>query len=274
MDITTALQQMGLSATASRCYQQLLLQGTTTPATLAEQLHESRTNTYKLLDELVKRGLARRQKYKNKLHYEATSPVQLLNLARTQREHAITQEKQLQQQLPALLQQYYKHHEQPGVRFFQGKEGIYEIYAEQIRLGKPIQLLRTSADIRFFGFAFMEKVRKLAPKAGLRRRAFTPDVPEAPKNPKKSDQGMLLERTWYKSEDYTAPVEWDVYGNKVSIISFGEEAVGMVIDSPQIAEAVRQIFALLDEGLRRRPGYHLLPQHGTHQSEGLGKKDA
>ena len=73
---------------------------------------------------------------------------------------------------------------------------------------------------------------------------------------------MFLERTWYLQEDYTAPVEWSVYGNKVSVISFGQEVIGMVIDSPQIAESLRQIFGMLDEGLKRRPGYNKLPKKG------------
>ena len=263
MELEILLQELDFSPSLSRCYIKLLGEGASTPANLSVILKESRTNTYKLLDELVRREVARRIKVKNKFQYEATSPVQLITLAREKKDAAVLHEKHLQQQLPNLLKQYYKHHEQPGIRFFQGKNGIREIFAEQIRIGKPIQFFKTRADIEFFGFQFMHEVRGMAPKAGIPRKAFTPDGPEVPVNIVQTDAQALLTRTWYEPEDYTAPVEWSVFGDKVSVISFGEEAIGMIIDSPQIAESLRQMFSLLDEGLRRRPHYKDLPYRGT-----------
>src|SRR6266540_395960 len=263
MELEKLLQELDFSPSLSNCYAHLLGQGICTPAELSVIIKESRTNTYKLLDELVRRDVARRIKIKNKFQYEATSPVQLINLAREQKDAAVLREKHLQQQLPTLLKQYYKQHEQPGIRFFQGKNGIREIFAEQIRMGKPIQFLKTRADIEFFGFQFMHEVRNLAPKAGIPRTAFTPDGPEVPVNIGQADVQALLTRTWYEPEDYTAPVEWSVFGDKVSAIYFGQEAIGMIIDSPQIAESLRQIFALLDRGLRRQLGYKDMPYRGT-----------
>ena len=55
--------------------------------------------------------------------------------------------------------------------------------------------------------------------------------------------------------------EWSVLAIKRRLFR-GKEAIGMVIESAQIAESLRQIFGLLDEGLKRRPGYKKLPQRG------------
>lgn len=110
----------------------------------------------------------------------------------------------------------------------------------------------------------MHTIRNLAPKAGIWRKALTPDAPEVSKNHVESDTEMLLERIWYQPQEYTAPVEWSVYGNKVSIISFGEEAMGMVIDSPQIAESLRQIFAMLEQGLKSKSDYDLMPKNAEY----------
>lgn len=110
----------------------------------------------------------------------------------------------------------------------------------------------------------MHEVRHLAPKAGIQRYAFTPDAPETPKEIEESDKKMLLERTWYKPEDYTAPVEWSVFGNKVALISFGKEAMGMIIESKQIAESLRQMFKMMDDGLKRMPNYKDMPSRGEY----------
>lgn len=256
------LYSIGITPNQARAYLKLLENEFVFPAQFCVDIYESRTNTYKILDELVSKGLARKDKKNKKLVYIAESPVVLGQLARELKDAQIQAEKNINESVAELLKKYNKTHEKPGVTFFQGKTGIEDIYKQQIQENKPINFLKTREDIKFFGFDFMHKIRNLAPKAGIKRKAFTPDAPEVPKNVSESDKKMLLERTWYLPNDYTAPVEWSVFGNKVSIISFGKEAIGLVIDSPQVAESLRQIFSLLEEGLKRRPGYDDLPKLG------------
>lgn len=259
------LESAGLHPTLARTYLVLIDQEEVTASHLAKLTGESRTNTYKLLDELISLGLATKKDIRKKLHYKASNPVQLLSLANERLDKLTKIQTQMQSAVPQLIQQYYIKHERPGIRFFEGKKGIEEIFRLQIKEGKPIYFLRTRADIKFFGFNFMHKIRNLAPKAKIPRFAFTPDAIEAPTDLEKDRKEMLMERTWYKNEDYTAPVEWSVYGDKISIISFGNEAIGTVIESPQIAESLRQIFKLLDEGLKRRPDYNMLPNKNRYK---------
>ncbi len=255
MDLTAA----GLSDTEASVYTALLTKPEWKPSELAKATGETRTNMYKILDRLVELQLATRFDLHKKLHYRAESPVRLGTLARERKDEVSLQERQLRGNLHSLLKTYYEQHEQPSVRFFQGKEGIKEVFAEQVRLRQPIQFLKTRADIAFFGFEFMHEVRNLAPKAGIKRKVFYPDAPEVPVNTEESDREMLLERVWYDMNDYTAPVEWSVYGDKVSIISFGREAIATVIDSPQVAESLRQIFAMLERGQKSLPNYKSKP---------------
>ena len=217
----SALTAAGISGSLAKAYMALIEVGDITPANFAKKISESRSNSYKLLDELVERQLASRSDIGKKLHYRATNPTHLLTLARERRDSAELQENQLKNLVPSLEKQYYQNHEQPGVRFYQGRAGIQEIYEEQLREAKPIRFMKTRADIEFFGFKFMHEIRNMAPKANIQRQAFTPDAPETPIDIEASDKKMLLDRTWYLPDDYTAPVEWSVFGNKVSIISFG-----------------------------------------------------
>jgi hypothetical protein len=57
--------------------------------------------------------------------------------------------------------------------------------------------------------------------------------------------------TWVPEQAYSAPVEISVYNSRVAIISFGEEAVAMLIESPQVADALRQIFAMAKVGAKQ-----------------------
>ncbi len=49
-------------------------------------------------------------------------------------------------------------------------------------------------------------------------------------------------------DKYDAPVEIDIFGNKVAILSFGDELIGMIIESKQIASSLRQLFILATLG--------------------------
>lgn len=262
------LSAAGLNATEAKMYQTLLSRPEWKPVSIAKVVGESRTNTYKILDTLTEMGLAQKYDKAKVIHYRANHPSRLIELAEERKAAARSAEAVLVASSQALLAEYLQVHEQPGIRYYTGKEGIEQIYRDQIKEAQPISMLITKEDRALYGYDFMHSIRSLAPDAGIPRRAFTPDVPEIPRNIADSDRRRMLERTWYLTSDYTAPVEWGVYGDKTSIISFGEEAIGMVIESPQIAESVRQIFKIMQEGLRNRPGYGVLPTRGKYSDAG------
>lgn len=254
------LVRLGLSESLATAYLALLQNGRLRPPELAELINETRTNSYSLLNKLVDLKLAKKLEDGKKIMYEAENPVAFERFVQRQKEEVLERERLAKDTLPELLTIYQARSEKPGIRFYQGKQGIVDIYKEQISEGKPITYIRTRADIDFLGFRFAHNLRVMAPEAGLDRHVFSPDAPEVPVHWPESDRKYRLNRTWFHIEDYTAPVEWSVFGNKVAAISFGKEAIGMIIDSPQIAESLRQIFALLDEGLRRRDDYTTLPK--------------
>lgn len=260
IDLTAA----GLNETETKCYVTLLERDAWKPSELAQNVGETRTNCYKILDKLVDYGLAERFDKDKKLHYRAINPSHLLELAREQRTARENAEKQLELGTQELMSQYHKLHEQPGVQYFQGKRELKKIYFDQVTSGKPIYIIRPDYNMDIYDFKYMTEIRHMARKAGIPRFAITPDREKAPVNYKESDPFMLLTRTWINAGNYTAPVEWNVYGDKLAIMSFGNEAMGMIIESPQIAEAFRQLYSLLDTGLRRDPTYKNLPQKAKY----------
>ncbi len=255
------LQAAGLSETEAKSYETLLNNVDWQPTKLAKVVQQTRTNMYKILDRLVALGLAERFDKDKKLHYRATNPSRLLELAhnlRTTRENA---EKKLELHVQELTREFIKTNEQPGIRFYQGEKELKEIYFDQIKTKKPIYIIRPDYNMDLYDFDYMTEIRHMARKAGIERYAITPDRKKAPKNYKESDPYMILQRTWMKAGDYSAPVEWNAYGDKLAVLSFGNEALGMIIESPQIAESFKQLYILLERGLKRDPDYDSLPQH-------------
>lgn len=242
MNITT-LTALGLTASQAKAYIILVQYGTLTPPALAEKIGESRSNTYKILDRLTELKLVKKDPGAIKLTFRADTPLALEELARQQRMEALNKEKQIKQAMPTLMNYFYTYSEQPGVRMFQGKAGIEEIFNDMLRTKQDIYLLRSPADVGFYDETFFAQFRRKRAELGIKTYALTPNISTAVHNDD-VDKANKFIRTWLPRDAYTANVEWDIYGNKVALISYGKEAIGLIIESPQIAESFRQMFRL------------------------------
>ena len=266
------LQEIGLTKSQAIAYAVLIKNSPCSPPALAKLIQESRTNTYKLLDSLEALELVNRDTSSKKIQYWANNPTALSKLVEKRKETAALLDRKLEAQLPTLLNYYLQHTELPGVRYYQGQNGLKQIYLDQIATKEDIYIIRPHYNLDAFDFDYMTDIRRMAREAGIKRYAITPDRPLAPKNYKASDPYMLLERTWMHSSDYTSPVEWNAYGDKIAIMSFGKEVIGLIIDSPQIAESLKQLYRLVSRGLKLAPNYDQLPLEATFIGDTPGKK--
>lgn len=253
------LSAAGLSPTEAKCYAALLEKPEWKPSDLAKSVNETRTNCYKILDNLVQLNLAERFDKDKKLHYRAANPMRLLELARERRQQLELSEKELELQAHSLVQEYVKTHDQPGVRYFMGKANIEQIFTEIANATDEVVFIHTKAGIDFYNFDVMHNLRMLAVDKQVQRRALTPDVENATQDFNRTDPQVYLQRTWYDKTDYTAPVEWGAFDDKLYIISYGAEALGMIIQSAQIAAAFKQLFAMLERDQKLLPGYDSYP---------------
>jgi sugar-specific transcriptional regulator TrmB len=237
------LEDIGLTKAQAAAYKSLMDNGSLTAPALAKLIGESRTNGYKVLDKLIELGLAVKQPQGGKFCYAATSPTALEQFVQSQAERIRQKERQLNTELPQMLDYFFAHSERPSIRYFQGKEGLHQIFADMLQTGRDIYLLRSPDDVNFYDEAFFAEFRKKRALLGIATYALTVNVPSAIHDPELDFQNKF-HRTWLPAAAYTAPVEWNIYGNKVALTSYGEEAMGIVIESPQIAESFRQVFQL------------------------------
>jgi sugar-specific transcriptional regulator TrmB len=243
---TELLKNIGLTDSQARSYAELVTSKTLTPPQLAKVTGESRTAAYMALAKLEEIGLAEQDTTIKKQTYKATSPSNLDTYMQAKRQELGNIEEQYRAGLSEMLKQYYEASQETGVQYFRGKEGLRGMYEEHLRAGKDIYLLRTYADEYFFE-DFLYDYMEERTKAGIRTYALMPrDLRSI--NFDKRNPHLNREITWYDPAAYTAPVEVSTFGDKVSIISFGDEAVGTMLESPQIAEAFRQLLTMAKKG--------------------------
>lgn len=243
---TNILRKAGLTESQAKGYLALIEHSPMTPTELAEATGESRTNAYAIVDKLVAFGLARKTDDK-KASFAALHPAALETLAEKRRRVLMRNEQEVKQGLSPLIDLFYQLREEPGARTVQGVEGIKEVYADTLKTpDKEIYLLRTTADVPLLGNEYYEEYRTKRAARGIDTFALTPMTEISRRHADSGeDASARFHRTALPDSTYTAPVEIDVYGNKVAFIAFGETQMATIITSPPIAESMRQVLRLL-----------------------------
>lgn len=245
------LEAVGLTKNQSRIYLILIENGELTPPEIAKLSGESRANAYMVLRRLEQLELIEKMTNSKKVSYQALNPVALEKLIETKRLETSRIENQVKLAMPQMLSYYYSFTEKPGIRLLQGTEGLKEIYNDTLRTKKDIYFMRTPAEVQVMGEDFFARYKKRRAELGITTYAIT----VGPYSLRRTlqDDALKMVRTWINASDYTAPVEINVYGDKVAYLVYGEEIMGVVIQSKFIAESMRQIFAIIQKSYSKNP---------------------
>lgn len=269
MDIKI-LVDAGLTEPEATTYKLLVENSPISPPGLADISGETRTNMYKLLENLEDMGLAKRDEAEKKIRYWALNPTALLSNVEKIKQDAELRVKKVSSAMDTLVSSFIKHNEQPGVRFYYGSNALLSVYEDQLKDRNKIYFIRSVHDANALEIDGLHKMRNRFPAENVEREAIIQDYlpyvikPEDQMHVADSDKLMKLTRNWIKKEDYQSPVEWSVYGNKVGIVTFGKEIVSMIIDNQQIASSFLEIFNLIKKTSSQLPEYRALPKNAIY----------
>ena len=218
------------------------------PAQVADALAITRTNAYKILDNLVQTGLARRSETTKTLSYVAENPIALVDFAAEARTKAKEVEKNVKDALRVLQQRYQKKVRHTDLETGYGKAAIVQAHAKQIREGGEVYFIKSRADIPFMGYPAMSEIRRRPGRSGMMRHGITPASPEARRDIV-TDKENNLERKLLDGNEYSSSVEWTVSDDELAIINYSDQGSVIRIHDTDIAESFRQIWKALGRRL-------------------------
>lgn len=242
----TTLQKAGLTNSQAKGYLALIEHGSLSPTKLANLTNESRTNGYMICEKLEKLGLATKDNGKKTL-YSPTHPSALETLAERRRKIVERDEQIIKSNIGRLIDYYYTKRDTPGITTEVGRNAIESVYDTILRDCQPLEYLRSPHDSGYMSHEYYRKYALERAAAGVDTRVIAIETPSAIErwSPHYDTERRIVERTWITQKQYNAKVEWSVYGNKVSALTFGEEPVALTIHSRDIAESFHEIFALI-----------------------------
>lgn len=244
-----ALQKAGLDNKEATVYEALLRLGKAGMGRLVRELPYKRANTYNIVADLIAKGLVAEVEERGKKIFLAENPGRLEELLDQKREELTTARGSLQVVLPALKSAYALALGKPGVRMYEGLEGIKQVLDDTL-INNPEKKIDTFSDVA--GYARYLKdwnTRSYAPKRkrlGIVEHVVVPDTPEARTFLHGYVASSLTEIAFIDAKTFPFATEINMYSNKVSFVTFSEKThIGVLLDNQEIFQTLQSVFNLV-----------------------------
>ncbi len=240
------LTQAGLNPEQAAVYEILLKTGPSPARKIAQNSPYKRSLIYKILDELIAVGLATKKDEVGKVSiFEPAHPLKLKELAEKQAEAARQTQTVLDSVLPSLVSDFNLISGRPGVKFYEGLEGVKKMHEEILAENKEILafvLINSEWEkplVQFWKQYYMMRIKK-----GIKVRAITENNAEGIAY-QRLDQAQLRETRLVPKEKINLEIEKNIFGDKVAFLSMkpGQQMATM-IHSEAVANTERAIFEM------------------------------
>ena len=215
-------------------------------ASSVARICEAPRNTVRgTLDGLVRKGLVTCTRKGNTQFYELERGESLLQLLEHRRE---SQRLELESQLSAVksnlsfFDRKADSATRPRITFYDGYDGLKKVYEDTLTSKSEIRSwasFDSNREIlpRYFETYYSRRAKKGIPISGI--------MPETPlsRAHSKLNRKFLRKTVLIPEDEFRIGPEIQVYDNKVNIVSWNEK-LGLIIESPEIARAVKAIFDL------------------------------
>lgn len=233
--INDNLQGLGLTLNEIKAYLALLELGEATVANIAKKSGIKRTTAYLVVDSLKEKGFLSELKKRKKTFFYAEDPREL--------EEKMEERKiLLQKTIPELLAIANLLDKKPKITFYEGIEGIKDVYRDTLHYPEKEMLAWVSEeafnvlDEDFVNYYIPERVKKK-----IWVRVIAPGT-EKMQSYKEEELKVLRKTKLIDAKSFPIKVEIDLYGNnKIGIMAF-EEKISLIIESEKIYITLKSIF--------------------------------
>lgn len=247
IELAAKLQSVGFSEKQAKVYVAALFLGPSAVQKIAEQAEVNRATAYVILDELAQMGVVSESTQGKKTVYVAEPPEAIDRYLENQAQEIVSKKSELKNLLPGLkeVSRSTDADDTPVVRFYKGQEGskaVNAYYKRKAHSGEEI-----------YGMTNVDEVLKINPnilienpKNRMRKKISSKLIYSYVDGEVKTDRSIMRE-----TKKLNEPVKADInlYKNAVAIATYNSKnPVGIVIESKEITEVLRQLFELAWKG--------------------------
>lgn len=235
------LQSFGFSEKEVGVYIALLQLGKGTVTEISLQAGINRTTGYDILGSLVNKKLVSVSGKEPKQEYAAEEPTAVIEYLKRQ----IAQTEGFIKRAEGLMPELTLLHavkNRPRIRFYEGTNGLKQVYEDTLTSHEPIRAYATVDDMHKALPNYFPTYYKRRAEKNISIRAIVPETPTG-RERETHDVEEKREIAFVPADKYYFSPEINVYDNKVMIASWREK-LGIIIESEEIADAMKKIYEL------------------------------
>lgn len=241
LDLLKTLEYIGFSEKEVVVYLALLELGKGTVAQISRKAGINRPSGYHVLASLELKELAKSSGKKPKQEYVAESPDQIEKMLAKKIKNDQIFIQEARKIIPE-LKSLHNISDRPKVSFYEGKEGLERVYEDTLSSHEEILAYASVGDIQPTLPHYFPMYYKRRAKKGISIRAIFPESPEA-RERATFDKEEMRQSVVIPNNKFAFHPEINIYDNKVMIASWREK-LGIIIESAEIADAMKKIYEL------------------------------
>jgi sugar-specific transcriptional regulator TrmB len=241
-DLKGVLLEIGFSSREADVYLAILSLGQGTASKIAREAHIVRTTAYDILSSLFDKGLVTLTGKEPKQEYVAESPDKLEDYISREMKKKQEDLKEVKSNLIPQLKSIHNVGNRPKVMFYEGREGMERVYEDTLTSHEPIRAYASVENMHMGLPGYFPEYYKRRAGKGIAIRAIVPNS-ETGRERKKLDKEEKRETALVPKSSFDFSPEINIYDNKVMIASWREK-LGIIIESNEIADAMKKIYEL------------------------------
>jgi sugar-specific transcriptional regulator TrmB len=241
LDFKKSLEYIGFSEKEVLVYLALLELGRGTVTEISRKAGINRPTAYHILSSLEAKELVKLSGKEPKEEYVAESPDQIEELLQKKIERDQIYIKEARKIIPE-LRSMHNVIDRPKVLFYEGKEGLEKVYEDTLTSSETIRAYANVDEMHEALPNYFPEYYKRRTKRGINIRAIFP-ANKTGFERAQQDTNEARESAIVPADKYYFSPEINIYDNKVMIASW-KEKLGIIIESKEIADAMKTAFEL------------------------------
>ena len=254
LELKKTLEYIGFSEKEILVYLALLSLGKGTVTQISRKAGINRPTGYHILDSLELKELVKVSGKEPKQEYVAESPDQIEKFLLKKIENDQSYIKEARKIIPE-LKSMHNVVDRPKVLFYEGKEGLEKVYEDTLTSHESIRAYASVGDMHTGLPGYFPEYYKRRAKKGIAIRAIIPNT-EAGLERKTFDKEEMRETALVPKDSFYFSPEINIYDDKVMIASW-KEKLGIIIESAEIADAMKKIYELAWTEAKRLEGENI-----------------
>jgi len=247
MELRDRLMKLGLTDKEAKVYLACLELGMGSAYKIADKAKIKRSTTYAILDQLMVKKMVSVIKKKTKKHYTVAHPKNLVDVWEEREMEFQKQKEELNKLISGLEAIYQTAAHKPELRFYQGVEGVQDIHNEILK-DKKIKAIYYMASVQsseeLLGEKFYKNWIKKRVSLGIKAMGIR-KKPQEVEDVVYTDKKDYLREYRFAPNWVNIPMEVEIFGNKVAIISSKKELFGFIVESQEFSLLMKSLFDVL-----------------------------